>query len=454
MNRRDMLKAMGAMAGAASAARVLPGCGDNALPPGIEHIVVVMMENRSYDHVLGARALVGLGGDGLTASMSNRGQRGDDIPVYEALVGNLCIPDPPHSWSAAHSSFADGANSGFASAYQAAHHDPALRDAMQYLTRRHVPVTWALADAYTVCDRYFCSVMGPTWPNRMYWHAASSNGTMVNEIPAGGFTWPSIYHRLGDRGIDWRYYYVTLPVLALITNLDKTGHLFLYEQFLRHAAVGDLAPVTYIDPGFNVNDDHPPIHPAYGQQFLASIYLALASSAKWDRTLLVITYDENGGFFDHVPPPVTVDDLPSFGQMGFRVPTLVIGPYVRQGVSSTVRDHCSVLAHIERHFDLEPLNQRTVAANDLSDTLDADRLREAAAPPPIRLPAVEIDESTLGADCVAMTARLDEHPIHQLANQHPELVAGYDNRAGFRDQLYAIGDFLDSKNAGRIRRRH
>ena len=454
MKRRDALKTMGALAGATAGTRLLGACGDNGLPPGIEHIVVVMMENRSYDHLLGARALEGLGGDGLTPTMTNAGRDGTLYAPYEATLGNMCVPDPPHGWDAAHASFAGGANSGFVAAHQASHGDDSFKHPMEYLTRAHVPVSWALADEYTTCDRYFCSVMGPTWPNRFYWHSGSSNGIKSNDLPMGGFTWPSIHHRLDDKGVPWRYYYVTIPVLAIVDTLDKTGRLFLVEQFMRDCAKGDLAPVSYLDPGFNLNDDHPPIHPIHGQAFLASIYTALASSRLWNKTLLVITYDENGGFFDHVPPPTTVDPFAAqgFDQMGFRVPTMVIGPHVKSGVSSTVRDHCSVLAHLERQFGLEPLNARTMAANDLSDCIDANRLVTGDARAPITLPAIEIDESQLGADCAMIGALIDDHPMHQLADRYPDRFAKWDQRKHFRDHLYFIGDYLEQHNAGRIRR--
>ena len=170
--------------------------------------------------------------------------------------------------------------------------------------------------------------------------------------------------------------------------------------------------------------------------------------------MLFRSYDENGGFFDHVAPPTTADDFAAegFGQMGFRVPTLVAGPYVKQGVSSVVLDHCSVLAHIERRFGLAPLNQRTMAANDLSSMIDTDRMMRGEPNPPIQLPAVEIDESQLGADCAMAMERMHEHPMHQLADRYPELFVGYDNRARVRDELYLIGDFLEQHNAGRIRR--
>lgn len=453
MNRRDALRAMGAMAGAATATRLLPGCGDDLAPPGIDRVVLVMMENRSYDHALGARALEGLGGDGLRADLGNAGLDGVIHAPYPAAGGAMCVPDPPHSWDAAHAAFGAGDNAGFVAAHQRRYGGmTSYAHPMQYLTRAHAPVTWALADQYAVCDRSFCSVMGPTWPNRLYWHTGTSGGLTINEVPPGGVDWTSIHHRLDEAGVAWRYYYSTLPVIALLTGLDKTGRVGVFENFLEEAQAGTLAPVTYLDPGFDVNDDHPPMHPAYAQQFLAAVYVALASSPLWHRTLLIITYDENGGFYDHVPPPTTVDERPGFAQMGFRVPTLVVGPYVRAGVSSVVRDHCSALAHLERMFNLPPLNARTAAANDYADVIDTARLR-VGPDAPITVPAIELDEAALEADCARVDARLHEHPIHELAERYPTYFAGWDRRREFRDRLYAIGDFLERHNAGRIRRR-
>ena len=176
MKRREALKTLGAMAGAAGAARVLPACSDDGVedPVGIQNIVVVMFENRSYDHLLGARKLEGLGGDGLVAGMANPNLAGAMIPVYPAPMNGLCVPDPPHGWSSSHDQWGLGMNQGFLAEYQRSHNDGALTHVMQYLTRAHVPVAWSLADNYTTCDRYFCSVMGPTWPNRMFWHSGDS----------------------------------------------------------------------------------------------------------------------------------------------------------------------------------------------------------------------------------------------------------------------------------------
>ncbi len=453
MKRREALKSMGAMAGAAGAARVLPGCGDDGgpnLPPGIHHVIVVMMENRSYDHLLGARTLIGLPGDGLVATMSNPDGGGTLVRPYAASFDDACVPDPPHGWAASHAQFAGGANTGFVT-QQEARHGAGNRQPMQYLTRDMVPVSWALADQFASCDRYFASVMGPTWPNRMYWHSGSSNGIMTNDFPTGGFSWPSIHHRLDEAGVDWRYYYIDIPVLAIVDTIDKTNRVFYLEDFLRDAMSGNLAAVTYVDPGFSYNDDHPPHHPIYGQQFIASIYNALAAGPLWDHCLLVVTYDEHGGFFDHVPPPTTVDNFAAtgFGQMGFRVPTLVAGPYVKPGhVSSVVMDHCSVLRHLQNMFGLADLNPRVTAANDLTDLLDLDALAAGTPRPPGQIPAVEIDESRIRDECTS-SARM-QHDVLRMADEHPRLFRRWDRRDKIVDSAYLIGDFLDSVNGGRI----
>jgi phospholipase C len=458
MKRRDALKTIGAMAGAAGAASVLPGCGgDDAteLPPGIHHIVVVMMENRSYDHLLGARKLDGLPGDGLATTMANVNMAGTSVPVFPGTYDSVCVLDPPHGWTAAHNSFAGGANTGFLVEQEADHGAGTQPAPMQYLTRDLVPVTWSLADNFATCDRYFCSVMGPTWPNRMYWHSGSSNGIMSNDFPSGGFTWPSIHHRLDEKAVPWKYYYFDIPVLAIVDTIDKTGRVAYIEDFLRDAMSGNLAPVSYVDPGFSYNDDHPPHHPIYGQQFIASIYRALASGPLAKHFLLVVTYDENGGYFDHVAPPTTVDDFAKtgFDQMGFRVPTLVAGPYVKPGyVSSVVMDHCSVLRHIQNTHGLADLNQRVTAANDLSDVIDQVALAAGIPHELADIPAIEIDESTIMQQCRNANQQRFPHDVLRWADEYPRLFKPWDRRDKVRDTAYMLGDFLDSVGGGRIRR--
>jgi phospholipase C len=455
VKRREALKTIGAMAGAAGVAKVLTGCDGPRRPAGIHHIVVVMMENRSYDHLLGARRFEGRPGDGLLATMANRNLAGASIPVFPGTFDSLCVLDPPHGWTESRNEFADGQNSGFVIEQEAKHGAGTPPSPMQYLTRELVPVSWALADSFASCDRYFCSVMGPTWPNRMYWHSGSSNGIMSNDFPTGGFSWPSIHHRLDEAAVPWKYYYIDIPVLAIIDSIDPDGRIAYHEDFLRDAMNGTLPPVSYVDPGFAYNDDHPPLHPVYGQQFIASIYRALAAGPLWEHCLLVVTYDEHGGYFDHVPPPTTVDDFAAsgFGQMGFRVPTMIAGPYVKPGyVSSVTMDHCSVLRHIQNHFGLDDLNQRVTAANDLTDVLDLDALAAGTPRPPVDIPAVEIDESAIGAACTERAGSLVHHDVLRWADELPHLFERWDRRNNVRDAAFAIGDFLDQLNGGRIRR--
>jgi phospholipase C len=456
MKRRDLLKSMGAVAGAAGLSKFLPGCGSDDGGPGeIKNIVLLMMENRSYDHWLGARSLLeGKPGDGLLATMSNRDLDGNDIAVSPAS-GSLCVPDPPHGWEQSHEQWASGVNAGFLTEHQ--RRAPGDLAPMQYMTRQHLPVTWALADAYATCDRWFASVMGPTWPNRMYWLAGTSMGMQGNELPPEDFTAPTIFHRLDEKAVPWKLYYGDLPFLFLLGHgfdVDPVGRVLPIDDFYSDAAAGTLPPVTYLDPPFGYADDHPPHHPILGQQFLASVYTALANSPQWKDTLLVVTYDEHGGFFDHVPPPTVADDRAAMGfdQLGFRVPSLVIGPYVKQGfVSSVQRDHTSVLKHLETGFGLAPLTARSSAANDLSELIDTDRLTAGEAAAPITLAPVDVEEAMMDAQCLA--AETSAHDVLRFADRHPELVAGWDRRRLLPETARRIAAELERHGGGRMIRR-
>ena len=209
------------------------------------------------------------------------------------------------------------------------------------------------------------------------------------------------------------------------------------------AHTGTLAPVVMVDPGFTMNDDHPPHHPLLGQQFIASIYNALATSPQWESTLLVVTYDEHGGFFDHVAPPKAADQrmAEGFDQLGFRVPTMVIGPYVKQGyVSSTVYDHTSVLKQIENMFHVAPLTMRDAAANDLSDMIDQTRLAAGQASAPVTLPVVDVDPGTL--DPVCFGSGSGKPTDLELAFDRGLLPPEFDRRRHSRDTLHFIAEYL------------
>lgn len=459
MKRRDALKTIGGLGAAAGMARFLPSCGGDGGggddgPVGITTYVYMMMENRSYNHFFGARSMLeGKPGDGLLATMSNPDLNGNLISPWPADLNSLCDIDPPHGWDAGRVQLNNGANDGFVIAHQTEHNSTTAIEPMQYLTRTQVPVSWALADQYATADRWFSAVLGPTWPNRFYWHAATSEGKMANQLPTNGLlTEPSIYNRLDAKGIDWAYYYGSIPVVSLYQGVDPS-HIRRFSDFLADAAAGKLPPVVYIDPAFNENDDHPPVHPINGQELIASVYTALARSPQWKNCMLVITYDEPGGFFDHVPPPKTVDARAAdgFDQLGFRVPTLVAGPYVKQGhVSSVVHEHCSALRELEVAFDLEPLNARTMATSDLSDFIDAERLAKGDWAPPIELPAVDVTQWPMSPVCTSGTLR-DSHPILEWANTNPPVLAGFDLRPELPDYRRTIRDFLATRSTALVK---
>ncbi|MCP4443818.1 MAG: alkaline phosphatase family protein [Myxococcales bacterium] len=405
MKRREALKRMGALGAAATLPRLLSGCGWNEAgseTTGITHLVVLCMENRSYDHYLGARALEGLGGDGLTPGMQNPTLSGGSAQIYKETVGR--VPDPPHSWRQSRSQFNSGQNDGFVREYQRIVGSQIPPHVMGYFGREDLPFSWALADAYATSDRWFSSVLGPTWPNRMYLHSGQSGGITENVLPTnGGINWRSIHHQLNDAGVDWAYYFQDLPFVPLFKDLDTEGKIHrVVNDFFEDARDGNLAPVTWLEPNFDLNDDHPPRHPILGQLFMASVYQAMAQSPLWNNCMLVVMYDEHGGFFDHVPPPKAPDALASVGfdQLGFRVPAFIAGPYIKEGyVSSEVRDHCSVLSHITDLYGLSPLTERVAWAPNLLDFIDLERLEAGNPRAPTQMPEVLIDEAEIVSAC-------------------------------------------------------
>jgi phospholipase C len=441
ISRRDALKNLAIAAGAASVPSWLTACAapEDAVDPqdaSIDHVIVVMMENRSFDHYFGSLTLAGRSDvDGLTKDMFNLDSNGDKVFVHKAERRRVCVEDPPHGWSAYDLQFGGGKNDGFIRAHlenghhaEAIHDDPTLFDiykktVMQYYTPDQLPFLHNLANDFALCQKWFCSVRGPTWPNRWYLHGAQSNGETGNNFN-GKYEFEMIYDRLTAKDISWGYYYSDLPFLALAPALKERhkdkDFLRGIKRFFQDIDNEQLPQYCMVDPGFALNDDHPPHHVGLGQQFLSSIYHAVAQSKYWDKCLFVITYDENGGFFDHVAPPTTKDNFADkgFDRLGFRVPSVVAGPYVKQTVSDTVYDHTSVLAFLEWRFGLEPLTQRDANANNLTDVLDFTAMknrkpRKAPIYDPVVVPASEVGDECYYGSILTPPA---DHDMHIAAN--------------------------------------
>ncbi len=361
----------------------------------VDTIVVVMMENRSFDHYFGsATFLEEYGVDGLTGRESNPRLDGTPVPVFE--MDNLTPEDPPHGWDSCHAQWNAGANDGFVTEHEVVAPGSA-EEVMGYHVRPQLPILYALADNYVLCDRWFSSVMGPTWPNRFYLNAATSEGQMGN-VGVPGLT--TIWDVLSAEGISAADYYSDLPWVWGGLEDISTPYTLPLDEFFDNAAAGTLPSFTIVEPNYGVipgseggNDDHPSHDITLGQIFLGSVYQALAQSPQWERCLLIITYDEHGGFYDHVPPPTTVDERPEFQQLGFRVPSLVVGPHVRRGcVDGTLLDHVSPIATATRRFGLPPLNERVEQTNDVSTAIDPEYLGNPQPPAPIPTLSVSVSE--------------------------------------------------------------
>jgi phospholipase C len=368
-----------------------PSLSAEQLLASIDHIVVVMMENRSFDHMFGGLSLAeGLPVDGLTGDETNPTLLGDPVAVFNTDKW-VHEEDLPHSWTASHAQFDLGANDGFVREYQNKGAQE-YSETMSYYLREQLPVYHALIDEYQLCDRWFASVMGPTWPNRFHLHCATSDGNQGND-PISGV--PSIFDQLNEAGVSCRYYASGLPFVVTYGTPLTAPHIAVIQDFFADADNGDLPSFSIVEPTLTAgatigNDDHPPADVRDGQTFIAAVYDALANSPNWDRCLLVVIYDEHGGFHDHVPPPLTTDPQhPGFEQLGFRIPSLVVGPQVRSScVNGTVFDHVSIAATIAKRWGLEPLNERVAATADLSSCIDPALIDQPR--PPIALPRFDV----------------------------------------------------------------
>jgi phospholipase C len=366
----------------------------------IEHVVVLMLENRSFDHMLGYLGLEpgGPDVDGLQKGMANE-HEGRSYPIFRLTETAFTkAQDPCHSGACVDEQVANG-NGGFARNYIETRADPKRTEpivVMGYYDGDQLPIYDFLARRFCVCDRWFCSLRGATFPNRLYAVAGRAAGSRDNASPPA-YHLPSFVRHLDAAGATWRWY--THELFATIWAIDRDylprtldnvrpfSSGVSPEDFFSAARQGRLPNVAWIDPNFvdlggavGSNDDHPPADVRAGQELVLRVFNALVRSPAWERTLLLVTYDEHGGFFDHVPPPAAEDDdpRPEFHAYGPRVPALVVSPRLRSRVSHDVFDHTSIIKTCLVRFcrsseGLVPdMGARVSAANHLGLLLDKD----------------------------------------------------------------------------------
>ncbi len=336
---------------------------------GIEHIVAVTMENRSFDHFFGWMSYA----DGKQAGLSYADPSGVSHPTHSLSGNNTGCPgaDPDHSYTGSRICYNGGKMDGF------------LLDTANdtycigYYGARDIPFYAALAQNYTTCNRYFASILGPTFSNRMFIHAAQTD-RLTDSVSLTSL--PTIWDRLAAANVSHAYYFNNVPYLAL-WGLKYLGITKTWAQFQEDAAKGTLPAVSFLDPRYTIlddgtgNDDHPHADIREGDKFLYDVFEAVAKGPGWATTVLVINFDEWGGFFEHVPPPraqaanaVDTDIVNGKTLLGMRIPAVVASPWsagdpANPIVSGLVFDHTSVLKLIEWRWGLAPLTPRDASSD-------------------------------------------------------------------------------------------
>ncbi len=383
----------------------------------LEHFVVLMQENRSYDSYFGQLHALGQPEASEEPATGNPNPTDPDGPPITPFHNpRMCeTEDLAHAWTAVHTQIHDGKMDGFTLTNVHAT-DPIGARAMAYYTDRDLPYYYTLAKTFGIGDRYFASVPGGTYPNRYYIVAATSFGRVDNRIPATGWKQRTIFQALDEANVTWKIYAAQTSE-ALLFRYVRThafGHLTTLRRYYADAAAGTLPQVAFVEPRYvggvrTRSDEHPPTNPQLGQQFSSQVLNALMRSPNWSSSAAFLTWDEHGGYYDHVVPPPAPkpDDIApildrndtkaDFDQYGLRVPMIVVSPFSRPHfVSHDVHDHTSILSTIEKRFGIPPLTRRDAQALPLTEFFDFST-RSFATPP--ELPAALVDAAGM-AQCV------------------------------------------------------
>jgi phospholipase C len=357
--------------------------------PQVKHIIVLIMENHSYDNHLGM--LRRSGADGFTLGSDGKPTAQNPYPdgaIQHAFhMPTTCqlFGKPSQTWTDSHIQLAGGKLNGFVESGSG----PV---SMGYWQQADLPFYYSLASTYPIADRYFCSLLGQTFPNRRYVMAATSLG-MVNDGVPDPFDYPAngtIFDKLDQAGVSWTDYYSPLegflptPMVGLFPKLlEHVDNIKRIEDFFDDAKAGTLPGFCVVEPNYASNSEEDPQNIAAGENFAYSVIHAVIHGPAWPSTLLIWTYDEHGGYYDHVVPPraVAPDDIPpdtdggptytGFTQYGFRVPCAIISPWARpRYVSHEVFDHSSICALVEAKWNLPAMTHRDANARNMLDMLD------------------------------------------------------------------------------------
>ena len=352
----------------------------------LRHIVISCQENRSFDHYFGYAPQVQAKGYGPPAGYFQPDALGGKHFPFEFT--SLTTPDPPHSWDAVHLQYHEGAMDGFWQNSQDSIGDGDA--AIGYYTERELPFYYGLLDDSALCANYFCSLLGPTWPNRFYMAAGTSGGITTNGVWGYGvFDYPIILDLLDEAGLSWGVYNMNWDSVPFgnTDNVFVFWKRYAHDQrtrgskgsFLNDARKGQLPNVSWLISSFaHGKDEHPPADVSVGMALQEECITAVKESPQWERAAFLLTYDEHGGYFDHVAPP----QIDAYG-LGVRVPLWVVSPFAKQGPleSRLPADHASTLKLIEAVFGLPTLASRNHLFDTATPTGGDFQANGAPAPP-------------------------------------------------------------------------
>lgn len=369
-----------------------------------QHIILLMQENRSFDHYYSELDIPDI--DAAPRTDTNTDSKGNVIQRFHFT--SKCMGGGDHGWDAQHGYLDGGKLDGFVKG----NNDSPTP--MGYYDGGELPYYYALSKTFAISDRHFCSVLGPTWPNRMFYFAGTSWGFTDNNFPPTedpkGVPYKNLLSELDDAKITWRVYsqdYPTPAIVALPLYIDDQPNFMKTAKFMTDVQNGELAQVTIVEAsdvlGSLSPDEGPPGDVDIGQQFTSGVIGAIMNSPFWKESVIFLSYDENGGMYDHVVPPAACppDDIAptnggtvGFDQYGFRVPFFAISPYARRGyVSHVVTDHTSILRFVEARFGLRSMSRRDANATLPYDMFDFQH-PDFSVP---ELPVVTVDQTALAA---------------------------------------------------------